>query len=102
MQELRDLAVGVAVAKDRQAKSGLGNEHVALNELKGGTRGITDVLVIAGGYDAQARKLDRHLRGTEHVACWMESHPGAAQAYCVKITNALVLPAGVFAISKPH
>ena len=36
-----------------------------LNKLKGGTRWIADVLVIAGGHDTQARQLDRDLAGPE-------------------------------------
>src|SRR6478609_9991157 len=92
MKKLCDLGIGVAVTKDRQAKRGLGDEHVALNELKGCTRWIADVFVIAGGHDAQAVKLDRDLGGAENVDGWVEGHLDAAQCAGLTVADRLRRP----------
>src|SRR6476659_11236229 len=98
MKKLCDLGIGVAVTKDRQAKRGLGDEHVALNELKGGTRWIANVFVIAGGHDAQAVKFDRDLGGTQDVAGWVEAHLDAAQCDGLTIADRLRSPGEVVAV----
>src|SRR4029079_19302501 len=99
MKKLRDLGIGVAMTKDRQAKRGLGDEHVALNELKGGTRWIADVFVIAGGHDAQAVKFDRDLGGTENVAGRVEGHLDAAQRDGLTVADRLRRPGEVVAVA---
>ncbi len=78
-QELCDLAVGIAVAEHRQRERRLGDEHVARHQLERRAGRIGDVLVIAGGDDAQAVGLDRDLRRAEHVAGGMERHLRAAE-----------------------
>ena len=55
-QQLGDLAVGIAVAEHRQREGRLGDEHVARHQLERRAGRIGDVLVVAGGDDAQARR----------------------------------------------
>ena len=89
MQELGDLAVGIAVAEHRQAERRLGDEHVAGHELERRAGRIGDVLVVAGGDDAQAVRFDRDLRRAEHVAGRMKRHRDAAKPDAFAVADRL-------------
>ena len=102
MQELGDLAVGIAVAKHRQAERRLGDEDVALHQLERRAGRIGHVLVVAGGHDPQAVVLDRDLRRAEHMAGRMERHRDAADVQGLAVADRLRAAGEIVAVAQPH
>ena len=101
-QKFCDLAVGIAVAEHRQREGRLGDEDVAGHQLERRAGRIGDVLVIAGGDNAQSIGLDRDLRRAEHVAGGMERHLGAAEVDAFAIARCLRRPGEILAVAQPH
>ncbi len=102
MQELGDLAIGIAVTEHRKPERRLGDEHVARYQLERRTGRIGGVLVVAGSDDRQSLALDRDLRGTEHMAGRMERHLGAAQGECLARLCHLRGSGEIVAVAQPH
>ena len=64
--------------------------------------GSANVLVIAGGDDAQAVRLDRDLRRAEHMAGGMERDFGAVEVDAFAIGDRLGRAGEILAIAQPH
>src|SRR5262249_34109472 len=67
-QQFGNLAIRVTMAKYWQPERRLGDEYREGRERERGTGGIGEVLVAAGGKNAQAIRLDRAGGGAEHRA----------------------------------
>ena len=102
-QELGDLGVRIAVAEHRQAEGRLGDEHVARHQLERRAGRIGDVLVVAGGDDAQAvaprpRSAPSRARGRRDgsVTATPPSVDGLA------VADRLRRAGEVLAVAQPH
>jgi hypothetical protein len=102
VQQLGDLLVGIAVAENRQRKGRFGDEHVAGDQFERRTRRVGNVLVVAGGDDAQAVRLDRDLRRTKHMAGGVERDLCAAEAHALAVADRLGRTGKIFAVAQPH
>ena len=101
-KELGDLLVGIAVTEHRQGKRRLGDEHVARHQLKRRAGRIGNVLVVAGGDDAEPVRRDRDLRGAEHMTGGMERDFGAAEIDAFAIADRLRSSGETLAVAQPH
>ena len=102
MQELGDLPVRRAVPEHRQAERRFGDEDVAADELERRAGRIGDVLVVAGGDDAQPVGLDGDLRRAEHMAGGMEGDARAVEPYGLAIGDRLRRAGEILAVAQPH
>jgi hypothetical protein len=99
MQELADLAVGVAMAEHRQPERGLGDEHVAWDQLERHAGRVGDVLVVAGGDDPQPVAFDRDLRGPEHMSGRMEGRACAVERDRLAVADGLRAAGEILAVA---
>ena len=90
------------MAEHRQSKSRFGDEDVARQQLERRAGRIGDVLVIAGGDDAQALGLDRDLGGAEHMPGGMEGHFHAVEIEAFAVGHRLGRAGEIVAVAQPH
>src|ERR1700730_3620803 len=90
------------MAEYGKAKSRLGDEDIARNQLERSAGRIGDVLVITGDDDPNATSFDRNLRRAEHVAGRMKRHRYAVKPDDLAVADRLRRPGEIFAVAKPH
>ena len=101
-QQLFNFAVRIAVAEYRQRERRFGDEYVARYEFKWRAGRIGDVLVIAGGNDAQPVGLYGDLCRAEDVAGGMKRYLHAAEVDGFAIAYRLRGAGEILAITQPH
>ncbi len=102
VQQLRDLAVGIAVTEHRQAERRLGDEDIAWHQLERRAGGIGHVLVVAGRHDPQPVGLDGNLRRAEHVPGRMKRGADAVERDALAVADGLRAAGEVLAVAQPH
>ena len=101
-QQLFDFVRRIAVAKHRQAESGLGDEHIARHHLERRAGRIGRVLVVAGGDDAGILAGHRDLRRAQHVAGGVKFDLDVAEPQFLAIGDGLRAAGEIIAIAQPH
>ncbi len=101
-QKFFHLVRRAAVAKHRQAKSGLGDEDVAGHHLERRAGRVGRILVVTGGDDADASVSHRDLRRAQHMACGMKFDGDVAESYRFAIANGLRRAGEMVAVTQPH
>ena len=94
--------VRIAVAEYRQRECRLSDKHVARHEFERRTGRIGDVLVIAGGNDAQTVGLDRDLRGAEDMTGGMKRYFNATEIDAFAVADGLGCAGKILAVTQPH
>ena len=102
MEELGDLAIGVAVTEHRQGKCRLGDEDIARDKFERRAGRISDVLIVAGRNNPQTIRLDRDLRRAEHMAGGMERDADAAEVDAFAVADRLRGAGKVLAVAQAH
>src|SRR4051812_23989641 len=102
VQELGDLAIGVAVTEYGKSERRLGDEHVARDEFERRTGRVRGILVVARSDDGQSSAFDRDLGGAKHVAGRMERQLGAAQSERLAGLCHLRGTGEIVAVAEPH
>ena len=102
VQKLSDLLTGVRVAEHGQAEGGLRDEHVAGNALEGSAGRVGLPLVVARDHDAKAARLDRDLRGAEHVPGRDEPDRNVADPHRLAQGGLLAGGAEILAVAHGH
>ena len=102
IEQLGDFARRVRVAEHRQAKRGLGDEHVAGNRLEGSASEVGRALVVAGDNDAPPAGLDHDLRRAQHMTGRNEGEVDAVVPDRFTQRSGLAQAGEVLAIAHGH